>query len=192
MPFAQIMNDQDPKKTEAPEEFLSRWSRRKKEAREQPAEQKPVAVTPANQETVPVLPPVEGLNMDSDFRGFLNPKVDESLRRAALNKLFHEPHFNVMDGLDTYIDDYSVSDPIPEAMLKQMKHAQDIIFAGEERRAEAKKLEEAEAEQQRLAEAGGEESGSAATLPAVEPEPVLPAEDLAAQPEKNDKVTPRG
>jgi hypothetical protein len=61
------MNDQDPKKTEAPEEFLSRWSRRKKEAREQPAEQKHVAVTPANQETVPVLPPVEGLNMDSDF-----------------------------------------------------------------------------------------------------------------------------
>ena len=187
------MNDQDPKKTEAPEEFLSRWSRRKKEAREQPAEQKPVAVTPANQETVPVLPPVEGLNMDSDFRGFLNPKVDESLRRAALNKLFHEPHFNVMDGLDTYIDDYSVSDPIPEAMLKSMKQAQDIIVAGEERRAEAKKLEEAEQQEaERLAAAGGEESGSAAALPAVEPEPVLPAEDLAAQPEKNDKVTPRG
>ena len=193
MLFAQIMNDQDPKKTEAPEEFLSRWSRRKKEAREQPAEQKPVAVTPANQETVPVLPPVEGLNMDSDFRGFLNPKVDESLRRAALNKLFHEPHFNVMDGLDTYIDDYSVSDPIPEAMLKSMKQAQDIIVAGEERRAEAKKLEEAEQQEaERLAAAGGEESGSAAALPAVEPEPVLPAEELVAQPEKNDKVTPRG
>jgi hypothetical protein len=191
--FAQIMNDQDPKKTEAPEEFLSRWSRRKKEAREQPAEQKPVAVTPANQETVPVLPPVKGLNMDSDFRGFLNPKVDESLRRAALNKLFHEPHFNVMDGLDTYIDDYSVSDPIPEAMLKSMKQAQDIIVAGEERRAEAKKLEEAEQQEaERLAAAGGEESGSAAALPAVEPEPVLPAEELVAQPEKNDKVTPRG
>jgi hypothetical protein len=193
LPFAQIMNDQEPKKTEAPEEFLSRWSRRKKEAREQPAEQKPVAVTPANQETVPVLPPVEGLNMDSDFRGFLNPKVDESLRRAALNKLFHEPHFNVMDGLDTYIDDYSVSDPIPEAMLKSMKQAQDIIVAGEERRAEAKKLEEAEQQEaERLAAAGGEESGSAAALPAVEPEPVLPAEELVAQPEKNDKVTPRG
>jgi hypothetical protein len=173
------------------EEFLSRWSRRKQQVREEQAAP-PAAVTPATQEKPPELPPVEGLNMESDFRGFLHPKVDESLRRAALKKLFHEPHFNVMDGLDTYIDDYSVSDPIPEAMLKQMKHAQDIIFAGEERRAEAKKLEEAEAEQQRLAEAGGEESGSAAALPAVEPEPVLPAEDLAAQPEKNDKVTPRG
>lgn len=178
------MNDNDNKKTEAPEEFLSRWSRRKQQAREQPAEQKPVAVTPATQAQPPVLPPVEGLGMDSDFRGFLHPKVDESLRRAALKKLFHEPHFNVMDGLDTYIDDYSVSDPIPEAMLKQMKHAQDIIVAGEERRAEAAKLEEAE--RQRLAAAGGEQGAEQATLPAATPEPAMP-EEVAVQPEPQDK-----
>jgi len=98
------MNDSDKKTTEAPEEFLSRWSRRKQQVREQQAAP-PVAVTPATQEKPPELPPVEGLNMDSDFRGFLHPKVDESLRRAALKKLFHEPHFNVIDGLDTYIDD---------------------------------------------------------------------------------------
>ena len=181
MPFAQIMNDQEPKKTEAPEEFLSRWSRRKKEAREQPMAAKPFAETPATQAQPPVLPPVEGLNMDSDFRGFLHPKVDETLRRAALKKLFHEPHFNVMDGLDTYIDDYSISDPIPPEMLKQMKHAQDIIVAGEERRAEAKKLEEAEAEQQRLAAAGGEESGTEAALPDAVPEPA--AEAVVEKPE---------
>ena len=178
------MNDSEHKKTEAPEEFLSRWSRRKQQAREQPAEVKPVAETPATQAQPPVLPPVEGLNMDSDFRGFLHPKVDESLRRAALAKLFHEPHFNVMDGLDTYIDDYSISDPIPPEMLKQMKHAQDIIVAGEERRAEAKKLEEAEqqeAEQQRLAAAGGEEGGTGAALPAEAPEPA--AEVVVEKPE---------
>ena len=172
------------------EEFLSRWSRRKQQAREQPVEQTPVAVTPANQETLPVLPPLEGLNMDSDFRGFLNPKVDESLRRAALNKLFHEPHFNVMDGLDTYIDDYSISDPIPEAMLKTMKQAQDIIVAGQERREQAAKQEEAE--RQRLAAAGGEGSGAEAALPAAAPESVVPAADVAAQPENNDKGTQRG
>ena len=172
------------------EEFLSRWSRRKQQAREQPVEQTPVAVTPANQETLPVLPPLEGLNMDSDFRGFLNPKVDESLRRAALNKLFHEPHFNVMDGLDTYIDDYSISDPIPEAMLKTMKQAQDIIVAGQERREQAAKQEEAE--RQRLAAAGGEGSGAEAALPAAAPEPVAPVADVAAQPENNDKGTQRG
>lgn len=176
------MNDNDNKKTEAPEEFLSRWSRRKQQAREQPEAQKPVAVTPATQAQSPVLPPVEGLNMDSDFRGFLHPKVDESLRRAALKKLFHEPHFNMMDGLDTYIDDYSVSDPIPEAMLKQMKHAQDIIVAGEERRAEAARLE-AEEEQQRLAAAGDEEVGAEPALPVAAPEPVA---DIAEKPEPQE------
>lgn len=188
------MNDSDKKTTETPEEFLSRWSRRKQQVREEQAAP-PVAVTPATQDKPPELPPVEGLNMESDFRGFLNPKVDESLRRAALKKLFHEPHFNVMDGLDTYIDDYSISDPIPDEMLKQLKHAQDIIFAGKERQEEAAKQEAAEleeAERQRLAATGGEESGSDAALPAIEPEPVVPAEELAVRPENNDKVTPRG
>jgi len=191
------MNDSDKKTTEAPEEFLSRWSRRKQQVREQEAAP-PVAVTPATQDKPPELPPVEGLNMDSDFRGFLHPKGDESLRRAALKKLFHEPHFNVMDGLDTYIDDYSVSDPIPEAMLKTMRQAQDIIVAGKERREEAAKQEAAkleEAGRQRLATADSEPSGAdsgAAALPAAEAEPAAPAEALAAKPENNDKGTPRG
>jgi hypothetical protein len=191
------MNDSDKKTTEAPEEFLSRWSRRKQQVREEQAAP-PVAVTPATQEKPPELPPVEGLNMDSDFRGFLHPKVDESLRRAALKKLFHEPHFNVMDGLDTYIDDYSVSDPIPEAMLKTMRQAQDIIVAGKERQEEAAKQEAAkleEAGRQRLTAADGEPSGAdsgAAALPAAEAEPAAPAEALAAKPENNDKDTPRG
>jgi hypothetical protein len=191
------MNDSDKKTTEAPEEFLSRWSRRKQQAREEQAAP-PVAVTPATQAKPPELPPVEGLNMDSDFRGFLHPKVDESLRRAALKKLFHEPHFNVIDGLDTYIDDYSVSDPIPEAMLKTMRQAQDIIVAGKERREEAAKQEAAkleEDERQRLTAADGEPSGAdsgAAALPAAEAEPAAPAEALAAKPENNDKDTPRG
>ena len=30
-----------------------------------------------------------------------------------MKKLFSDPHFNVMDGLDTYIDDYGKPDPIP-------------------------------------------------------------------------------
>ena len=180
--------DQDKKTKESPEEFLSRWSRRKQQARVQEAAPPP-AVTPATQDKPPELPPVDALSMDSDFRGFLHPKVDESLRRAALKKLFHEPHFNVMDGLDIYIDDYSVSDPIPEAMLKTMKQAQDIIVAGNERREEAARQEEAE--RQRLAAAAGAEGDSAAALPAAEPEPAALAEDVAAPAENNAKVTPR-
>jgi hypothetical protein len=95
-----------------------------------------------------------------------------------------------MDGLDTYIDDYSISDPIPEAMLKTMKQAQDIIVAGQERREQAAKQEAAE--RQRLAAAGGEGGGAEAALPAAAPESVVPAADVAVQPENNDKGTQRG
>ena len=34
--------------------------------------------------------------------------------------LFQDPHYNVMDGLDTYIDDYSKPDPLPEGWLEKM------------------------------------------------------------------------
>jgi hypothetical protein len=74
-----------------------------------------------------VLPPVDELTIDSDFSGFFHPKVGEDVRRNALRKLFSDPHFNVMDGLDTYIDDYSKSEPIPAAMLASMRQAQRII-----------------------------------------------------------------
>jgi hypothetical protein len=50
-------------------------------------------------------------------------KVEPEVRNAAMKKLFADPHFNVMDGLDTYIDDYSKPDPLPLAMLRQMASA---------------------------------------------------------------------
>jgi hypothetical protein len=53
--------------------------------------------------------------------------VNEDVRRAALKKLFSDPHFNVMDGLDTYIDDYSKTEPIPAAMLASLRQAQNIL-----------------------------------------------------------------
>jgi hypothetical protein len=42
------------------------------------------------------------------------------VRRAALKTLFDDPRFNVMDGLDVYIDDYSKADPLPEGWLEKM------------------------------------------------------------------------
>ena len=111
------------------EDFLRRWSRVKTEARDAPPAPVPVddakeilADTPA-----PELPPVEELTINSDFSGFFHPKVDEDVRRTALRKLFSDPHFNVMDGLDTYIDDYSKSEPIPAAMLATMQQAKRIL-----------------------------------------------------------------
>jgi hypothetical protein len=66
------------------------------------------------------LPPIESLTIDSDFAPFFKPQVDESIKRAALKQLFRDPRFNIMDGLDTYIDDYTQPDPIPSAMLEDL------------------------------------------------------------------------
>jgi hypothetical protein len=121
---------------------LSRWSRRKHEAARAKADpqslppapapvqprQPVVAVAPAEEP----LPPVESLTIDSDFTKFLGPKVDENIKRAALRKLFSDPRFNVMDGLDVYIDDYTKSDPIPEGMLAKLKNAYETLTKEEE------------------------------------------------------------
>ncbi len=118
-------SDQKPKETA--EEFLTRWSKRKHEQRVETQTSRPPQ-PPATPATVaPELPPVEKLDMNSDYRGFFHPKVDEALRRTALKKLFSDPHFNIMDGLDVYIDDYSIPDPLPAAMLDELKQAQNII-----------------------------------------------------------------
>lgn len=50
--------------------------------------------------------------------------VAPDVRNAAMKKLFTDPHYNVMDQLDIYIDDYSKPDPLPQAMLRQMVGAQ--------------------------------------------------------------------
>jgi hypothetical protein len=46
--------------------------------------------------------------------------VSAEVKNAAVKKLFSDPHFNVMDGLDVYIDDYSKPDPIPDSMLREL------------------------------------------------------------------------
>jgi hypothetical protein len=130
-------------RTEHEEGFLRRWSRLKTDP--EPAKQAPVASTPASADATgeaPVLPPVEELTLDSDFRGFFHPKVDEKIRRAALRKLFSDPHFNVMDGLDTYIDDYSKSDPIPPEMLAEMKQARRILDWAQDKETEPEEIVE--------------------------------------------------
>src|SRR5207253_4334127 len=106
-PGARLMGDEK-------RDFLRRWSRLKRES----AAQKPVA-----QQEPPQLPPLDSLTFESDFKAFMHSKVEEGVKRAALKKLFADPRFNVMDGLDTYIDDYSKADPIPEEMLARLTHA---------------------------------------------------------------------
>jgi len=73
------------------------------------------------------LPPVESLTIDSDFTAFFQPKVGESLKRQALKQLFRDPRFNVMDGLDVYVGDYSIPDPISPDIVKQMVQGRYIF-----------------------------------------------------------------
>ena len=114
------------------EKFLSRWSRRKRAAA------KATQSGPAPSASAPMpagpprpLPAPEGLTFESDFQSFLHDRVEESVKRAALKKLFADPRFNVMDGLDVYIEDYSKDDPIPQAMLAQLEHSKATLAGGQ-------------------------------------------------------------
>ncbi|MES2634166.1 MAG: DUF3306 domain-containing protein [Pseudomonadota bacterium] len=68
----------------------------------------------------PTLADADLLTPSSDFTRFAARDVAPDVKNAAMKKLFADPHFNVMDGLDTYIDDYSQPDPMPESMLRQL------------------------------------------------------------------------
>jgi hypothetical protein len=126
--------------------FLSRWSRRKHAAKRPepepplppPAEvSAPVPVTDKQATaTAPPLPDVETLTPESDFTPFMHEDVDESLRRRALKNLFQDPRFNVMDGLDVYIDDYSKPDPLPEGWLEKMNQVARLVYREPEAKAD--------------------------------------------------------
>lgn len=102
------------------------------------------------------LPAPETLSLASDFTAFLREEVDEALRRQALRKLFSDPHFNRMDGLDVYIDDYSVPSPIPSDLMERIRHAQRL-------------LRDAPAEGERDHAAAAPERGAAAATEADSP-----------------------
>ncbi len=138
--------------------FLNRWSQRKQDVREGKALAEPVIAPPATtpvqpnpnpvekttdvaQATAPELPTLadaQQLTPASDFKPFMVRGVAADVKNAAMKKLFTDPHFNVMDRLDTYIDDYSISDPIPEAMLRKMVSAKFLNLFDEEKEPEAK------------------------------------------------------
>ena len=136
---------------EEPSGFLGRWARRKTDVLQGKPVQEPVVVAktvvpetietqikPAQDEALEQhqalsLDDVKLLTKDSDFKPFMSQDVGVDVRNAAMKKLFADPHFNVMDGLDIYIDDYSKSDPIPDAMLRAMTSSKFLkLFDDEE------------------------------------------------------------
>ena len=83
----------------------------------------PVAGAAQAQEAAPTLEDVLKLTQDSDFSAYVKPGIDPQVQQAAMQKLFSDPRYNIMDGLDIYIDDYSKPDPIPLDMLKKMNQS---------------------------------------------------------------------
>jgi hypothetical protein len=127
---------------------------------------------------------VAQLTPNSDYTRFLAPQVDESVKRAALKKLFADPHFNVMDGLDTYVEDYGRADPIPESMLRRMAQSKVLgLFDHEERQPHELKASPDGAVPQGVPQ-------SAATH--QEPEAVPPDEDPDLRLQQDDAAGPCG
>jgi len=175
--------------------FLSRWSRRKAQVRQgvvpaEPPPAAPVAVQPpvapvvvAEPEPLDAAPPappaptladVAALGRDSDYTRFVAPGVDSTVKNAALKKLFSDPHFNVMDGLDTYIDDYGLPDPLPAGMLRQLAQSKVLgLFSDEPAEADASARDAA-----------------AAPLPPVPPAQARPDEDAALRLQPHDAAGP--
>ena len=178
--------------------FLGRWSRRKQEVREgkpvqDPAPPVPQASVPAGVNApaplaaqpaaapvppepaappLPTLQDAQSLSIDSDFKPFASRAVAPEVRNAAMKKLFTDPHFNVMDGLDIYIDDYTQPDPLPAAMLKQMASAQFMGLVEEE-------PEKPSAAGQAAAPAGWNDPKDPAPVEPPVPSAAQPGQDVA-------------
>ncbi len=150
--------------TPAPDEgFLSRWTRRKREAiaPEQLANidtravEGDIAESPRRDSVEPVIaktdadmPPIETLDENSDYSPFLSPKVSQKLRSVALRKLFHMAAFNIRDGLDDYDEDFTIFEPLGDTITADMRHQME---------------REKEKEEQRLAKLADDESGEERT-----------------------------
>lgn len=188
--------------------FLGRWARRKTDVAQGKPVAEPVlpvptpvvvspevllpgAVTPASApvpeagaepEKILSLDDVKLLTKDSDFKPFMAGNVGPEVRNAAMKKLFADPHFNIMDGLDIYIDDYSKSDPIPESMLRQMTSSKFLKLFEAEEDADAQKTAEAALPRENANFAEDQTVAQSYESPDLN-RPNLPQPDHSSQPE---------
>ena len=128
------------------EGLLTRWSRLKRESTGKGDQRGKPSTTPAaaapgvsagedveagnkaGTEALPELPSLESLTADSDFEAFMDPRVEDGVRRAALKTLFRSPGFNITDGLDEYAGDYTKLETLTPAMVAALKHTQRTLF----------------------------------------------------------------
>lgn len=117
--------------------FLSRWSRRKgaaaagtplPEPEPEPATAQP-ALPPADPTiAAEPLPDPALLTISDDFTPFLRARVAPELKKAAMQKLFSDPGFNEIDGLDVYLDDFNLIPDLPASDLAMLRHAKDVLW----------------------------------------------------------------
>jgi hypothetical protein len=183
------------------EPFLRRWSRLKADSASRPdaaAVPGPVpegGAVPAPEETQGAsepealppgdedMPPIETLGEDSDFSGFMSPRVSAALRKQALRKLFSSPKFNVISDMDDYVGDYRNFPPLGDIVTSDMKHAAARLIE--------KQLREAEAEAATAAAAAGTEEApdtDPASTPAADASPG--DETMTSDPETSDPDDP--
>jgi hypothetical protein len=125
----------------AADNFFARWARKDGGQTNRCAEDKPagnpldsvaelasapVSEVPDNR-PLPTQDDLEQLTHESDFSVFMGKGVDEELKRSAMKKLFSDPHFNVMDGLDTYIDDYTKFEAMTPSVLASLHQVKDLL-----------------------------------------------------------------
>jgi len=131
----------------------------------------PAMERPPQEPPPPTLADVAELTTSSDYTRFVARDVAPDVRNAALKKLFTDPHYNVMDGLDTYIDDYNTPDPLPPGMLRQMVQSQMLGLFDDEK-------PEAPSDLPHLPDGTALPADTAPALPALpDPEPTEPAPD---------------
>jgi hypothetical protein len=101
--------------------FYRRWSD-KKQASRRPLVEQDDAAEEAQQPGDEDMPPLESLDENSDYSGFLSPRVSDQLRQLALRKLFHSTTFNVCDGLDDYAEDFTTFEKLGDVMTADLHH----------------------------------------------------------------------
>lgn len=119
------------------EPFLSRWSRRKLDAKAEPAPPAPVEEIKAPEPSPPPpdlpppdLPPVESLTKESDFSVFLKAGVPQELKQAALQKLWQsDPALMAPEVMDLHMGDYT--SPVAEVVKTAWRLGKGVLDAAE-------------------------------------------------------------
>ncbi len=169
-------------------DFLSRWARRKAEARKE--EEKPVAAPePPAPEPDPAepapdldsmtdeealehlgLPEPETMEKGDNFAAFMAKGVPERLRRRALRRMYRaNPVYSIIDGLDDYCEDFTDAAVLVGKVTTSYQVGSGLKAHTDWLKAAAEKVEGAEGAEAAEGDAAREPAPKPAPKPAPEP-----------------------